>query len=380
MQLLDSEQLEYAFALHGVNREGEARQFYADLWRLIKKAEKASDPPSRNRCELELRSLCTKYFALMNLWRLEEEDSSDPLSPCLHSIENARAAKALLPAFEKQFFRYCLCYMDLNRALIHFKAQISHLAKDRDIASADIMQINRSTGPMLSRTHTQRLELLEKRLRLDRAESILMQTDKLMEYLGQQLPRIFGNNEGDHQITRFKAALRQKKFDLAREVASAWNIKPTQAALRIIDSIERHADELGADGGILLHSGELSLVRKFLASDEDKVNQMLEKFNIPYMVYQYKNLLHQGYLLGRIGSLEGLIVQHAKLISLSVRVHADPAHAQLQEQTILLPATALIQGHFRTLGSIFDETDSIVSILEKMIGQTREYLAHIPVQ
>ena len=35
MQLLDSEQLEYAFRLHNIPQDVQARQFYADLWMAI---------------------------------------------------------------------------------------------------------------------------------------------------------------------------------------------------------------------------------------------------------------------------------------------------------------------------------------------------------
>ena len=128
----------------------------------------------------------------------------------------------------------------------------------------------------------------------------------------------------------------------------------------------------------MLHTGELSLITSFLKSDEARVNAFLDKFNVPYMVFQYKNLIHQGYLLGRIGSIEGLIIQHAKLLSLASRPHNDPAYAHIQEQTILVPARDQMQGRFKMLGAIFNEMETTISVLEKIVAISREYQASIP--
>ncbi len=108
LQVLDSEQLELAFQLHGVSRDTQARKFYADLWAEIKAAEKARDHLTLALHERTLRSLCHDYFSMMDEWRVEEEDRSASGNICSLSRDNAKEARAAIPFFEKQFFRYPL--------------------------------------------------------------------------------------------------------------------------------------------------------------------------------------------------------------------------------------------------------------------------------
>ena len=381
MQLLDSEQLEYAFQLYGINRDAQARQFYTRLWKLIQTAEKIRDLAELSKCEQKLRHLCLSYFSDMAEWRALESEQFETLPCCPSSRNNARESSLILPAFEKQFFRYALCYMELNRALIQIRAKLSNIAKDYNIDTMDILQVNHATGALLERAHKERLKIMEDRLRLNRVKSVLHQLDPLMEGTGEALPRYFGSNKGDHQLTLFKGALRKQKFAEARKIIKAWQYdKLSLLAYRAVDLCQKNAGELKAQDGLMLHSGELSLIHAFLKNDEDRANQFLEKFNLPYMVFQYKNLIHLGYLLGRVGTLEGLIVHHAKLVSLAARLHNDPDQAQIQEQSVLVPARAQMQGRFRTLGAIFNDMETTIAILEKLFSKTHEYMPVAPAQ
>lgn len=104
MQLLSSEQLEYAFQVHGISLEVEARKFYADVWTLIQSAERIRDPLELSRCETDLRHLCREYFSLMSRWQQEEDDKHEGCDVCPISRTFAEEARSFLPAFEKQFF------------------------------------------------------------------------------------------------------------------------------------------------------------------------------------------------------------------------------------------------------------------------------------
>jgi hypothetical protein len=378
LQLLDSEQLEYAFAVHGISRETQARRFYADLWGLIQGGEKIRDPLSLSKIESGLRRLCRDYFSLMHVWQEEEADRHDDIEPCAASQGNSREARILLSAFEKNFVRYALCYLELNRTLIQSRNTLSHFARGYRVNNiTKKLDVSHETGPLLQRAHRERKIVMEKRLRLERARNLLRGFDPLMESLGGGLPRLMGH-AGDHELILFKGALRKRKFDDARAITSRW----PEGALRqagdaLIAMAEKNADELQAQDGLLLHSGELPLITMFLQADEARVNRFLDKYNVPYMVFKYRALLHQGYMLGRIGSIEALIIQHAKLLSLSARPHADPDAAKAQEDAVLVPARAL-QDRFKTLPAIFDEMETTVAILEKLFSQTREYMAHTP--
>jgi len=379
VQLLDSEQLEYAFQLHGITLEAQARQFYANVWGTIQRAEKARDQKTISEFESELRSHHQSYFATVHEWRLEEEERNEGKSCCALSRENAREAHANIPLFEKQFLRYAMCYLELNRALIRTRVQISTLAQDCNLDDPSmIMSINHGTGALLSRAHKERHAIMEKRLRIERARSILQVSDPIMEELGADLPHAMGL-EGDHQLTLFKGALRKSDFAKAEKIASTWKSSRLAATGRILTAIiRRNAGELTAQDGLMLHSGELSLITAFLRGDEAKINDFMNKHNVPYMVFQYKNLIHLGYTLGKIGSIEGLIIQHAKLVMLAARPHADADYAKTQEQTVLMPARALLQSKFTTLGAIFDEMETILIVLEKLFAQTKDYMAHTP--
>lgn len=378
MQLLDSEQLEYAFAVHGISRETQARRFYADLWNLIQGAEKIRDPLSLSKIETDVRHLCRDYFLLMHIWQEEESDNHDDAAACAASQSNSREARGLLAAFEKNFVRYALCYLELNRALIQSRNTLSHFARDYHMDDmVKKLDVNHATGLLLQRAHRDRAAIMEKRLRLNRVRELLRHFDPLMELLGADLPRLMGP-AGDHELILFKGALRKSRFDDARAITAKWThdwLKHTGNAVIVL--AEKNAEELKAQDGLMLHSGELTLITMFLQSDEAKINQFMDKYNIPYMLFKYQNLLHQGYLLGRIGSIEALIIQHAKLLSLSARPQSDPEIAKSQEDAVLVPARAL-QGRFKTLSAIFDEMETTTAILEKLFSQTREYRAHAP--
>ncbi len=379
MQLLDSEQLEYAFSVHGISRETQARRFYTDLWAVIQRGEKAQNPLELSKAQTEIRHLCAAYFNLMHQWQCDEADSIDDIDECTASRDNVREARVVLPSFEKQFIRYALCYLELNRALIQVRASLADISRDYNFNDmAKHLKINHATGALLQRAHRERKTIMEKRLRLDRVRTLLQHFDPLMELLGADLPRLLGQERGDHELTLFKGALRQKNFQKARGIASNWPhdwLKNTGTTVATM--AERHVEELQAQDGIMLHSGELTLITMFLKADESRINQFMTKYNIPYMVFKYRNLIHQGYLLGRIGSIEALIIQHAKLLSVAVRPQSDTDIAKAQEQAVLVPARAL-QGRFKGLGAIFDEMETTLAILEKLFVQTRDYMAHTP--
>ena len=379
MQLLDSEQLEYAFAIHGISRETQARNVYAELWALIQKAEKIRDPISLGKIESDLRHLCNDYFSIMHAWQEEEEDRHEGIEPCDASKENMREARSMLAGFEKNFIRYALCYLELNRALIQVRGGLSHLARDYDMnEAAKKIQVNHATGALLQQAHRERKSIMEKRLRLERVRGLLQHFDPLMELLGEDLPRLLGQDVGSRDLVLFKGALRKKNFDAARSICSRWHhdwLRKTGEA--VIELAEKNVGELQAADGIMLHSGELTLITSFLQGDEAKINRFMNKYNVPYMVFKYRNLIHQGYQLGRIGSIEGLIIQHAKLVSLSARPVSGAEEAKMQEQSVLNPAR-MLQTRFKSLSAIFDEMETTLAILEKLFSQTREYMAQTP--
>lgn len=368
--------MEYAFQHYGIMLEAEARKFHADIWSQIQTAEKIRDDTALAECERDLRCLCQNYFALMQQWRHDEEERFEEKIPCAGSQNNMREALAALPLLEKQFFRYCLCYLELNRALIQSRSRISHLARDYNIDDTKILlQVNSGTGVLLNRAHREKKILQEKRLRLERVKSLLQQKiDPLMEDLQTHLPSFFGAKEGDHQLTLLKGLLRQEYFDRAHALVRIWPesaLKTT--ALNLVSITRSNVTELKAKDALMLHSKELALIGSILDGEEAQATQFLAKYNIPYMVFQYRNLLHLGYIVGKIGSLEGLIVHHAKLVSLAARPLHDDVQAQRQEQAVLVPTRALLQNKFHTLGPIFDKMETTLQILDTLFTKTRDY-------
>ena len=380
MQLLDSEQLEFAFQAHGITLESVARTFYADVWAVIQAGEKAKTQGDLTDLSATLRKLCNDYFARVREWREEESESCEGGVVCAASQQNSQSARLNLPLFEKQFFRYALCYLELNRALIRNRSTLSYFARAYDIDENHAhLEVNSATGEVLERIHHDRHILLEKRLRLERVETLLRHLDEPFSYLDVFLPDVFGADEGRHQMVLFKAALRQKNFSGAGEICRAWKDQRVKMpAETILTLVRQHAEELGAQGGLMLQSSELALIKDFLRQDEARLNGFLDKYNVPYMVFQYRNLIRQGYLLGHIGSLESLIIAHAKLSALAARPHGDEHEARAQEAAILVPMRVLMTQKFPTLGAIFTEIETTCAILEKLFSQTRDYLRHAP--
>ena len=375
LQVLDSEQLELAFQLHGVSRDTQARKFYADLWAEIKAAEKARDHLTLALHERTLRSLCHDYFSMMDEWRVEEEDRSASGNICSLSRDNAKEARAAIPFFEKQFFRYTMCYMELNRALIHAKVQIAHFTKDYEITDMEkVIEVNHGTGSLLAKAQRERKEIQEKRMRLERVRGLLQDFDPLMEKLGAELPTQL--EDGDRAFTQFKGAVRKSNFVKAETLAKAWK-KPklNDVARQVVSLARKHEKELQATDGLMLHTGELTLINMFLHSDEVRINEFMAKYDVPYMVFQLKNLIHQGYLLGSIGSIEGLIIHHAKLLSVAARTHDDADYAKTQEKAVLVPTRVLLQHKFKMLGAIFDDMETTLTVMNKQFTQTREFMS-----
>lgn len=375
LQLLDSEQLEFAFQAHGITLECEARLFYTNIWAVIQTGEKVREAHEMTELSSAMRHLCDSYFRGVRKWREEEEEHLEGHDICHLSQENMRSARILLPAFEKQFFRYALCYLELNRLLIQKRVQLSHFAKDYNIDNpSNLMDVNHATGDLLERVHKDRHVLLEKRARLEHVKSLLEKFDAPFEWLGEWLPKHYGAHEGNHQLTIFKGALRHLHFADAGRILRAWE-KPElrERGEAILALAQTHSDELKAQATLMLHSSELSLVLEFLTSDEERLDGFLEKFNVPYMVFQYRNLIRQGYLLGRIGSIESLIIQHAKLSALAARPHNDQPLARKEEGMILSPARVMLDREFLTLSAIFTEVETTCAILEKLFAQTRDY-------
>lgn len=379
MRLLDTEQLEYAFRLHGIGHEELARAFYTDLWALIQQSEKADDGAELSACGRDLRLLCRDYFAGMRRWYVSEKEEREGGDTCRASRDNAREAFAALDVYERQFQRYALCYLELNRALIRTRAKIAHHTHGHTPDAESMHGVNHATGPVIMRAHDERRALLQKRQRLERMRTLLSMLDPLMESLGARLPECLGHETGDRQLTRFKGALRQARFHDAAAIAQSWPSEElANLGRRAVKIAQENAQELRLHEGVMLHTGELGLVEASLSGEEVRANAFLEKFNVPYMVFQYRALLHLGYALGRIGSLEGLIIQHAKLLGLAARPHNEPARAKIQEQAVLAPARVLLRGKFRSLGAIFDGMETTLEILEKIFTWTREYDAARP--
>jgi hypothetical protein len=370
--LLDSERLEFAFKAHGVSREAQARQFYTDIWELVQQAEKLSDAEIPD-AGLRLRRLCQDYFAGMRQWLNIEGDQAENNGICNHARKNRQEAQAWLPKFEKEFIRYALCYLELNRALIRMRARLTPFMQAYGKNIPEALEVNNGTGTLIFRAHAERQELIVKTGRIEKMRDYLRDTDRLMEALGRDLPARLGEETGGRQLVLFKGALRQRKYAEALQIAAGWKKRELMVAgEKAILLFEEKAPHLKtAEGLLVLHSGELGLPLLSLKSDMKKLELFLRKYSVPYMLFQYKNLLRQGYLLGRIGSIEGLIVQHAKLLSLAARPHPDSERAHMQEQMILMPARRLITGRFKTMTAIFREMENTVCLLEKLFEASK---------
>lgn len=376
MRLLDTESLTCALQNSGISIDREAESFYSDLWSLIKSAENITDDTGMAAVEKELRQLCRSYFRNAGRWVRDMRAQQGEANSCALGRRLQGEAEILRPAFEKRLRRYVLCYMHLNRALVRARRDMKGIIRDDDNEHSVPagLEISDSTGLLLARAWHQKKELTAKRERLLRAQSTLGDMDSRFSALQKSLQRAMGRRGGEKAYTAFHGALRKGDEGKVRACLDSWRQIAAAAAASgwdIFHVVQKHASDLAVYDGYILDTSEIKLIFSFLADDEERVDRFLDKYNLAYMAYKFKHLLQLGYRLGQIGSLEGLLVLHARTIGGIAHPLSDIAQARRYESDILSKVIYLVRNGFSDLPHIFDDMEVTAQQLRVLCDQTR---------
>lgn len=371
MRLLDTESLQSAIMHSGITLDLDIHDFYGDLWRLIKTAETVARDPDMHALEKELRTVFGEYYRQTGRWLFEQEIAfADKETDPAWRYQAMKARDTLIP-FQKQLQRYVLCYMHLNRALVRSREEIENIAKLYPLEETHArLKITDATGMLVARAFRQKKTMMDKRERLTALSNVLHQLEGAFSTLRADLYMILPAHAVERAYVAFRAALRQEKFADARRIADEWQDKrlilnPSgqkivgMSADKIIALMTAHADGLRVQDGLMMEPSDIALLFSFLKADEARVDKFLRKYMLPYMTYKLKQLLAIAYRLGRIGSLEGLLVLHARLLGGLARPMDDIAYIKRYEEEVAGRAAFLVRSGFPDLAHIFNEAEIV---------------------
>lgn len=371
MRLLDTESLQSAIVSSGITLDLDIHEFYGDLWRLIKRAEEVEKDSGMVTLEKELRTLFREYYRQTGAWLFEQEIAmADKVADNAWRYQAMKARDQLI-AFQKQMQRYVLCYMHLNRALVRSRVEIDRIAKlYPHEESRRAIQISDVTGMLVARAFRQKKTMMEKRARLEALSGVLLELQNNFAALRQDLFLILPADMVERSYIAFRAALRQGNFAEARLLANQWHgqdglLNPTghkivaMSADRILSLVMTHAEGLKVQEGYMLEKSEIALLFSFLKADEARVDSFLRKYMLPLLGYKLKQLLGVAYRLGRVGSLEGLLVTHARLLGGLARPMEDMGQIKRYEEEVVTKAAYLVRHSFPDLPHIFNECEVI---------------------
>ncbi len=371
MRLLDTESLHSAIVHSGITLDLDIHDFYGDLWRLIKTAETVERDGDMIALEKELRTVFREYYRQTGSWLFEQEmlfaDRQTVSAWRFHAI---KARDQLIP-FQKQLQRYVLCYMHLNRALVRSRIEIENISKLYPLEETRTrLRVTDATGMLVARAFRQKKIMMDKRTRLTALAHVLEELEASFSTLRADLYMILPAASVERAYIAFRAALRQGNFDEAGRMAHEWTeqkniLNPTGQKIvhitteKILSLMTRHADGLKVQDGYMLEPSDIALLFSFLKADEARVDTFLRKYMLPFMTHKLKQLLATAYRLGRIGSLEGLLVLHARLLGGLARPMDDMAQIKRYEEEVVARASFLVKNGFPDLSHIFNESEVI---------------------
>lgn len=371
MRLLDTESLQSAIVHSGITLDLDIHDFYGDLWRLIKTAETVERDADMIALEKELRAVFREYYRQTGRWLFEQEiQFADKETDPAWRYQAMKARDQLLP-YQKQLQRYVLCYMHINRTLIRSRLEIEKIGKLYPLEeSHSRLKVNEATGMLVSRAFRQKKAMMDKRERLTALSHVLHQIEAAFTALREDLYMVLPAHSVERAYVAFRAALRQEQFTEARRIADEWQEKRlilnpsgqkivAMNADRIIHLLTTHAEGLRVQDGLMMEPSDIRLLFSFLKADEARVDKFLRKYMLPFMTHKLKQLLAVAYRLGRIGSLEGLLVMHARLLGGLARPMDDMAHIKRYEEEVVGRAAFLVRSGFPDLSLIFHEAEVV---------------------
>lgn len=391
MRLLETESLETAILHSGITLDNDVHEFYGALWQLIKTAEATSDDAAMPALEKNLRGLMKHYYAQTGSGLYETPAVSGEDAPLSMQEWRTMAVKArdIVMGFERQLQRYVLCYMHLGRALAHARSEIETISRTYpQQALTNRLKINDMTGMLVVRACRQKKEMVDKRARLTSLQKVLEELEERFGLLREDLYGVLPGQAVERSYIAFRAELRQGHLDVARAMVAEWtDPKPLMNraskkivrdnCARIIALLAQHGEGLRVQDGYMLEPSDIRLLFSFLDADEKRVDQFLRKYMVPFLVFRLRHLLSLAEQLGKIGTLEGLLVLHARLVGGILHPMDDMAQVKRYEQDVVAKAAFLMKNAFPDLPHIFNESEVSFDGIRHLFADIHEIGPHI---
>lgn len=382
MRLLDSESLETAQIATGLPGDLDAQSFYVDLWNVIKHAESVGDDNDMLGLERQLRGLCKDYYRqASHMIAAERGQTGSAVEDDFWDRQEKNVMEKRRKAFERQLQRYVICYMHLNRALVQSRSEIEKIVRDfpHEIHAGQL-QITDVTGSLIRRALRQKQELMEKRARLTAMTAVLSDLKQRFDSLHKTMFAVLPAFSVERSFTAFRAALRHGHIDEARAMRDEWlqhhsllgdTARDTLAAQtgEILDIMRRQQDNLRVQDGFMLDESDTALLMSFMQGDEAMVDKYLRKYTLPYLALKLKFLLKLAYRLGRVGSLEALLVLHTRMIAGRVHPMYNLTRIKRHEEEVEQKIVLLLQDGFSDLPNIFQENEVMFAEIRALLDQ-----------
>lgn len=388
MRLLDTESLETAIMQSGITINLDVHDFYGAVWKLIKTAEITDDDAAMAALEKDMRRLFRDYYSQTESFLIDQElETADQ-----DTLPEWRAAslkgRDLLRGFEKQLQRYAICYMHLSRALAQSRKEVEQIARlyPRE-EHKQKLRITDVTGMLVARAFRQKKQMLERRERLIALRNVLENLQNRFALLREDLYGVLPGPNVERAYIAFRAELRQGNFAGARAMVDQWTSMQHMLggsrykivrnnAGTIVDLLEKN-EGLRVQNSYALEQSEIGLLFSFLDADENRVDTFLRKYMLPFLVFKLRTLLTMAYRLGRIGSLEGLFVLHARLVGGIANPMGDIAQVKRYEEDVAGRAAFLMKNGFPDLSHIFNESEVTFDHIRALFRETHDVGGHI---
>lgn len=360
---------------------------FLKIWEIIKEAERTTGDDSLTALHKKMKAQHQSYINAVNRWLSTKE-----LDDQERSAEEAKTrvkAAALKPRYEKLLYRYCLCYMYLNRHLIHLRKDIETLLRhvpSRKGAGHTGLKIQDNVGFLLRRAYREKQRFVAERAQLENMHTLLKELAPLFAGLKTALSALKGKEQGDRAYTAFRAYLRQGQVEKAHSLAASWaqgqpGLAPFTTASKtqtvqqysqsILAAYTAHGDALRHGAQMALDVDDIRVMSSFVRISEERIDTFLQKYSLPFIEFKYKILLKQAYRLGTIGNFEKLFALHENIILGLADTGKDARALQAYEGTVLRPAEYILHLGASSLTDIFEQMDAAVAELKALLHSIR---------
>lgn len=361
---------------------------FLNIWDTIKQAETARGEDDLMVFHKLIKQQHREYIRRTDEWLMGRQAFARP-----SELENEAAIKIraseLKPTFERGLYRYTLCFLYLNRLLIHAKRDITKTMKTLEAQPPkDFPSVNHNIGFLLKRAYTEKKKLLQRKEKLTRMTSCLKQLERHFGELEASLMSYLGHETGDRVYTAFRGALRHMHFEMARKkIAHAIkehtlkkghlfckdrSTEILSLSKAIVDLLETNIDDLKREEDMALDSSELRLLFTLLHTSETRVNKFIDKYTAPYLAFQFQFLLKQAFRLGQIGSFERLFSLHQSLIKGTVTAYQRQKDLHDYESDVLRRAEYTLSSGMTTIPDIFDQIEAAENQLRQVLQLIHE--------